>query len=189
MRRNPRPWIVAAILVIAVGILISTIGKKDRVRTAEQTGKNDEFQQLLRNESETEYDEAAIARRARQAEINQKPFPSEGQHVGALHYRGMVRQYRDNSTCWCPTTLYRYTIGDSTYKLWISDTDTIIKVELYSVSPQPGKSASGSSGRKPTAPEFDVDAFRNPEDFYDWYIDDFIDFEEAEEYYYDHGGT
>lgn len=33
-----------------------------------------------------------------------------------------------------------------------------------------------------------VDGFSNPEDFYDWYYDDFFDYEEAEDYYYSHGG-
>lgn len=35
---------------------------------------------------------------------------------------------------------------------------------------------------------FDVDMYGNPEDFYDDYYDDFWDYEEAEEYYYSHGG-
>ena len=35
---------------------------------------------------------------------------------------------------------------------------------------------------------FDVDDFNNPEDFYDWYWDDFVDYEDAEDYYYEHGG-
>ena len=33
-----------------------------------------------------------------------------------------------------------------------------------------------------------VDGFSNPEDFYDWYYDDFFDYYEAEDYYYSHGG-
>ena len=33
-----------------------------------------------------------------------------------------------------------------------------------------------------------VGDFTNPEDFYDWYYDDFFDYEEAEDYYYSHGG-
>ena len=33
-----------------------------------------------------------------------------------------------------------------------------------------------------------VDDFTNPEDFYDWCYDDFFDYEEAEDYYYSHGG-
>ncbi len=33
-----------------------------------------------------------------------------------------------------------------------------------------------------------VDEFSDPEDFYDWYADDFYDYEDAEDYYYGHGG-
>ena len=43
-----------------------------------------------------------------------------------------------------------------------------------------------SSGKDPYAP--DTDGFYSPEDFYDWYYDDFFDYEEAEEYYEEHGG-
>ena len=50
------------------------------------------------------------------------------------------------------------------------------------------KEATGrsSSGKKSYAP--DTDSFYSPEDFYDWYYDDFFDYEEAEEYYEEHGG-
>ena len=34
----------------------------------------------------------------------------------------------------------------------------------------------------------DVSDYYSPEDFYDDYYDDFFDYEEAEDYYYDHGG-
>lgn len=33
-----------------------------------------------------------------------------------------------------------------------------------------------------------VDGFSDPEDFYDWYRDDFFDYYDAEDYYYEHGG-
>lgn len=33
-----------------------------------------------------------------------------------------------------------------------------------------------------------VDGFSDPEDFYDWYWDDFFDYYDAEDYYYEHGG-
>ena len=33
-----------------------------------------------------------------------------------------------------------------------------------------------------------VDGFSSPEDFYDWYYDEFFDYYEAEDYYYSHGG-
>lgn len=47
----------------------------------------------------------------------------------------------------------------------------------------PKGNSSGSSMLDPS-----VDGFRNPEDFYDYYWDDFFDYEDAEAYYYEHGG-
>ena len=37
-------------------------------------------------------------------------------------------------------------------------------------------------------PEINVDDFKDPEDFYDEYHDDFLSYEDAEDYYYAHGG-
>lgn len=48
--------------------------------------------------------------------------------------------------------------------------------------------ASPSSGRRDVIPGPSTDGFYHPEDFYDWNRDDFSDYEEAEEYYYEHGG-
>jgi len=45
------------------------------------------------------------------------------------------------------------------------------------------------SRKKAAGPEFDAGDFASAEDFYDWYRDDFIDFEEAEEYYEEQGGN
>ena len=41
---------------------------------------------------------------------------------------------------------------------------------------------------KSVMPSPDVSGYYDPEDFYEWYYDDFSDFEEAEEYYYENGG-
>jgi|GEM_PF-3400794 len=48
-------------------------------------------------------------------------------------------------------------------------------------------SSSGFSGNLVPSP--DTEYFSDPEDFYDYYYDDFLDYEEAEEYYYSHGGS
>ena len=49
--------------------------------------------------------------------------------------------------------------------------------------------ASGAgAGRTLTTSDPDPGDFTSPEDFYDWYRDDFFDFEEAEDWYYAHGG-
>lgn len=45
------------------------------------------------------------------------------------------------------------------------------------------------TGRKAVVtPSLDVSGYAAPEDFYEYYYDDFTDFEDAEEYYYEHGG-
>lgn len=46
--------------------------------------------------------------------------------------------------------------------------------------------AGGSQKTNSSGPN--VGDFVHPDDFYDWYRDDFVDFEEAEDYYYSHGG-
>lgn len=41
---------------------------------------------------------------------------------------------------------------------------------------------------EPIEDDFDVEDYYSPEDFYEDYYDDFFDYEEAEDYYYEHGG-
>ncbi|MBQ3379823.1 MAG: hypothetical protein IJG50_08190 [Clostridia bacterium] len=57
--------------------------------------------------------------------------------------------------------------------------------EKETVNDKPG-AASHSAYTDPGLPA--SEDFDHPSDFYEWYIDDFIDYEEAEDYYYDHGG-
>ena len=57
-----------------------------------------------------------------------------------------------------------------------------------SASPTPRPAAQHGSARREIDTSPSTDGFYDPEDFYEWYIDDFIDFEDAEEYYYEHGG-
>lgn len=45
-----------------------------------------------------------------------------------------------------------------------------------------------NSGKKTNSSGPSVSDFVHPDDFYDWYRDGFADFEEAEDYYYSHGG-
>lgn len=51
---------------------------------------------------------------------------------------------------------------------------------------RPSGNSSDSSQSYDEGPS--TEGFYDPEDFYDWYRDDFIDLEEAEDYYYSHGG-
>ncbi len=63
-------------------------------------------------------------------------------------------------------------------------------------APRKQESSSEESSSRPkrkpfTSKEEDdlrVGDFTDPEDFYEWNYDDFVDYEEAEEYYYEHGG-
>jgi hypothetical protein len=57
-----------------------------------------------------------------------------------------------------------------------------------SEKPAPKPTAKPSTQRTDITPSLDTEGFYHPEDFYDWNRDDFSDYEEAEEYYYSHGG-
>lgn len=56
------------------------------------------------------------------------------------------------------------------------------------VRPVQKSTTSQGSSRRDITPGPSTDGFYHPEDFYDWNRDDFSDYEEAEEYYYEHGG-
>ena len=63
------------------------------------------------------------------------------------------------------------------------------EVELVLDYRKKPKKSSGKKSLEQIIPEGpSVDGFVHPDDFYDWYYDDFYTFEEAEEYYYSHGG-
>lgn len=49
-------------------------------------------------------------------------------------------------------------------------------------------SHSGSSSQKPKSDSdpYNTKDYAHPDDFYDYYVDDFWDFEDAEDYYYEH---
>lgn len=64
----------------------------------------------------------------------------------------------------------------------------VVKVEDYRSSPIPTKKPSSSSGSSSSYVYPDPKEFDDPSDFYYWYYDEFVDYEEAEEYYYSHGG-
>lgn len=55
-------------------------------------------------------------------------------------------------------------------------------------NPTPRATARPNGTRRSVLPELSTDDFTHPEDFYDWNRDDFSDYEEAEDYYYSHGG-
>ncbi len=69
----------------------------------------------------------------------------------------------------------------------LCDGGYVVEVRDYRVSESSSYVPKNNSGsRYDNSPS--VEGFSNPEDFYDWYYDDFFDYEEAEDYYYSHGG-
>ncbi len=83
------------------------------------------------------------------------------------------------------TTAYHYDTDTRSYDIWVDEYGIVVKVSL---TERGGKSSSSSGKKKNTAPALNTSDFVSPEDFYDWYRDDFYDYEEAEDYYYSHGG-
>ncbi len=56
-------------------------------------------------------------------------------------------------------------------------------------NPQPANTPQPTATYRPfSSDEYDVEYYSDPEEFYYWHMDDFYDYEEAEEYYYSHGG-
>ena len=54
--------------------------------------------------------------------------------------------------------------------------------------PVPKPTATPGTSRRSVLPSPSTDGFYSAEDFYEWNIDDFSDYEEAEEYYNSHDG-
>lgn len=153
----------------------------------EQRSEINAFRQTLQGEYDAHIKEEADRAQAEYEYTQSLPFPSVGQYVTQSQLAGMTREGKDNKTFDVSTTKYVCVVGTKKYRLWITDYNCIKKVvELSSgrtSSSSSGKSGSSSIGTGPS-----VDGFSDPADFYEWYWDDFVDFEDAEEYYYSHGG-
>ncbi|MBQ1734541.1 MAG: hypothetical protein II038_06640, partial [Lachnospiraceae bacterium] len=155
--------------------------------SAEQKAEIDFFRQTLRSEYDTYIHEQAERRQREYERVQSLPFPSVGQYVSKSQLDQMRWEGNDNKTCDVHTTKYLYTSrGGEKYRLWVSDYNCIKKVvKLLSSS---SGSSTGKTGTKSLDTCPSVDGFSNPEDFYDWYWDVFFDYEDAEDYYYSHGG-
>ncbi len=91
---------------------------------------------------------------------------------------------KDKSGNTVKTNKYRFDTDNNSYTIWVDKKDTVVKVNATrdgTASPSPRPSKKPASTPK-------VSGFSDPEDFYYWYYDDFYDFEEAEDWYYAHGG-
>jgi hypothetical protein len=89
------------------------------------------------------------------------------------------------------TTKYSYKDGDYSYSIWLDESEhKIVKVSttIYVNTKSKSKTTTKSSTKSSTKNELPVSDYVNPDDFYEWYKDDFDDYEEAEDYYYSNGG-
>ena len=68
-------------------------------------------------------------------------------------------------------------------KKYISEWGTVTNVKLFD---KPNYPAPGSSTKKKDSDPYYASDFSHAEDFYDWYPDDFLDYEDAEEYWEKH---
>ena len=83
---------------------------------------------------------------------------------------------------------YHYDEGDYTYTVWLNERNQILKVDAEKRAERLNTGKSSTRSTQTSKYEPSVEGFFDPEDFYDWYWDDFFDYEDAEGYYYEHGG-
>lgn len=83
------------------------------------------------------------------------------------------------------TVKYRYDAPPKIYVIWVNESDKVVKVSITDPTAPAKKKNTSSKG---SASSLDTSEFVHPEDFYDWNRDDFYDYEDAEDYYYSHGG-
>lgn len=149
----------------------------------EQRSEVDAFRRTLQDEYDAYIHRIAEQQQAEYERIRSLPFPAVGQFVTKSQLDGMKWEGNDNHTFSVSTSIYLYVSGNTKYRLWITDYNCIRQVVEVS-----GSSSGGSSGKTSFDTGPSVDGFSHPEDFYDWYPDDFVDYEDAEDYYYAHGG-
>lgn len=82
-----------------------------------------------------------------------------------------------------PVFYYFYSEGKIIFKVRCDDG---VVTEVWDHRKESNSSHKSHKNIKPDEPS--VDGFSNPEDFYDWYWEDFTEYYDAEDYYYEHGG-
>lgn len=84
------------------------------------------------------------------------------------------------------TGKYHYYTENTMYTIYVDKDDTVVKVE--STSRARWNSGNNSSTHRSVMPSPDTSGYYGVEEFFDYYRDYFIDYEDAEDYYYSHGG-
>ena len=83
------------------------------------------------------------------------------------------------------TWRYRYLAGTTYYVVYLDSDRTVKRIEDYTPQTSSKKSRSGKVSDSSSDP-FHASDYAHPEDFYDWYKDDFWDYEDAEDYCEEH---
>lgn len=154
----------------------------------EQRNGINAFRQVLQSEYDAYIKEEADRAQAEYERRQSLPFPSVGQYVTKSQLDSMKWDGKDNKTFDIQTTKYIYvnSNGDK-YRIWVSEYNCIKDVVKLSGNSSPGNTSGRTgTGSFDTGPS--VDGYSDPEEFYYWNWDDFVDYEDAESYYYAHGG-
>ncbi len=151
------------------------------------------FKQILRREY-VQYSEELSARRAREYEErirNGVPYVGMSEsRIGDTSLGKPSDKVRHNDQVKNGEQLLAnlYDFYDGKNRIFTARCINGVVTEIWDYRDDPVKPyAPGNGHTLSTGPS--VDGFLNPEDFYDWYRDDFVDYSDAEEYYYAHGGT
>ena len=86
----------------------------------------------------------------------------------------------------CNTKAYKKSMQSHSYNY-----QTTGRTNTTTAQTKPSTAAAPKKATEKTHKQgkgLDASDYVHPEDFYEWYYDDFIDYEEAEDYYYHHGG-
>lgn len=115
-------------------------------------------------------------------------LPYVGMRVNSIpsawEYRGTDNlSVKDASGNKVRTTKYVYEKPPKQYTIWVNESDTVVKVDIYDRSYTAPKSTSKP---KATSDPYNAKDYAHPEDFYEWYADDFWDYEDAEDYWEAH---
>ena len=162
-----------------------------RYQTSSQQSKISSFQSVLDSEYKSYI--------KRMGERQQQEY--ESKIVNGVPYVGMSESRIADTSLGKPSDKVRHnyeTINGEVYSANLYDfyqngkrifTARCIKgrvTEVWDERNNTSSSYTPKSGKSSTGPS--VEGFSHPEDFYDWYWDDFYDYEDAEDYYYEHGG-
>ncbi len=185
---------------------LSGIGKK--LSKSEYPVGYVEFAQMVKEEEDKARAESEKLARERYDEEVRTGVPFVGMYESDI---GKTTLGRPNGTPWhnynwergkkIQATIYEWhrdgyvvfsarCLHGTVEQVWDDRRNPWKKVKSSTSSSNKNRTTSSGAGKKKTTNDDPLDAksYDNPEDFYDDCYDDFFDYEEAEDYYYEHGG-